>query len=832
MAVEDLVVPSDQLTKVCNPDDLGLETTDGIEPLEGTIGQERAISALELALDIDAAGFNLFIAGPTGTGRNTALQSYVERIALAKPVPSDWGYVHNFEDPAQPLAVSLPCGMMRTLAHDMHELIDSCRLEIPKVFESDEYTHRVEEVMKDVQARRQAVTDDMEKSALEGGFALTSSPSGITPVPIKDNRAMTQEEFAALADPEREQLKEKAERGQHTINHGAAELRRLNKEAAEQAKNVDTEVVRFTLTPIINELQERYADHQQVVDYLDQVESDMVANLEIFKSREESPATNQGLPAPARDEDIFVKYRVNDLVDNTTCIGAPIVFEFSPTYYNLFGRIDYRARFGTLATDHTMIKAGAMHRANGGYVVLQARDLLTSPLSWEAVKRTLRSEEISIENIGEQYSSLPSATLRPQPVPFNAKIIIVGSADVMRRLQVYDEDFRRYFKVTADFDTVMDRTPENMAKYAAFVAARCRGNGMKPFHRTGVARIIDYSSRLVEHQEKLTTRFMDVADIITEANYWAGTDNGSVVLGEHVQKALDQKEYRVGLVEDRLQELIEDQTIHISTEGEDLGQVNGLAVLSTGSHVFGKPSRITARVSLGRGQVVNVERETKLSGRLHDKGFMILTGYLQGKYGYDKPLSLSASIGFEQTYSEVDGDSASSTELYALLSALSGLPIKQGVAVTGSVNQAGDVQAIGGATVKVEGFFDVCKAKGLSGDQGVIIPRDNLKNLMLKDEVVEAVRAGRFHIYAVSTIDEGIEVLTGVAAGDRHEDGTYLEDTVHYRVEERLKEMGKQARDFGKDQDRNDNNERRQEDEEEGPPTDSGGSGNTRSRAS
>ena len=818
MSIDRLEVPVDRLTQRCNADDLGFETTDDVEPLEGTIGQERAISSLELGLDIDAAGFNLFIAGPSGTGRNTALRSYVERIALKKPVPPDWGYVYNFQDSAQPVAVSLPCGMLQQLSQQMDDLVDTCRREIPRAFESDDYAHSVEEVMKDVQARRQAITNELEKSALAEGFALTSGQAGITPVPLKDGRPMSQEDFAGLADDEREQLTEKADKLQHTINHGFVELRHLNKEAEEQTQKVDSDLVRFTLTPLIDELQNEYADHLPVVEFLDRVESDMAENLEIFKTDDKTPAPGMPPPGFIRDEDPFIKYRVNDLVDNTACVGAPIIFEYSPTYYNIFGRIDYRARFGTLATDHTMIKAGALHLANGGYLVLQARDLLTSPLSWETLKRTLRSREIRVENIGEQYSPLPSASLRPQPIPFEAKVVIVGSPDVMRMLQAYDEDFRRLFKVTADFDNLMDRSEQNMARYASFVSARCREKGLRPFHNTAVALVIDHSSRLVEHQEKLTTRFMDVSDILTEANYWAGEDDAPVVMGEHLKKAIDQREYRVSLTEDRLQELIENNTIHISTRGEVSGQINGLAVLSSGNHTFGKPSRITARVSLGRGQVLNVERETKLSGKIHAKGFMILQGYIQGQYGRDKPISLSASIGFEQTYSEVDGDSASSTELYALISALAGLPIKQGLAVTGSVNQAGEVQAIGGASLKIEGFFNVCKANGLTGDQGVMIPIDNVKNLVLKDEVVEAVKEGKFHIYGVSSVGEGIEVLTGVAAGERAEDGTYPEGTVHYLVEERLHELAKTARDYGKDQNRNESDKKNGEGEEDSPP--------------
>ena len=798
MGVQHLEVAAEKLTNACDPDELAFETTDEVAPLEGTIGQERAMSALELGLDLDAPGFNLFISGIPGTGRTTALRTHLEKIAGGRPVPPDWGYLHNFRDPAQPVAISLPCGIMRLLSQDMEELVDSCRSEIPRAFESDDYTHRVEEVMKGIQDRRKALTDELEEEAQKEGFTLNFNQVGITPVPLVEGRPITQEEFGRLPDELREQLRERAERIQHSINHSLLQMRRLGKEAIESTTQVDTELVRFTLTPIIDELQEKYADYPDVYSYLDQVEADMVEHLDVFKPRDESPGTAPDPTGASREEDLFAKYRVNDLVDNSTCNGAPVIFEYSPTYYNLFGRIDYRARLGTFATDFTMIKPGAIHMASGGYLVLQARDLLLSPLSWDTLKRSLRSGVTQIENIGEQYSALPSATLRPQPIPINAKIVLVGNPELLRSLQMGDEDFRRYFKVTADFDTLMDRTPENLSKYAAFVAARSRDSQLHPFDKTAVARIIDFSSRLVEDQDKLTTRFMDISDMITEANYWANKDESPVVKGEHVKKAIEQREYRVSLTDERVKELIETGTIQIATEGREVGQVNGLAILSMGDHSFGKPSRITARASLGRGQVVNVEREAQMSGKIHNKGFMILTGYIQGKYGQDKPLSLSASIGFEQTYSEVDGDSASSTELYALLSELSGLPIDQGIAVTGSVNQAGDVQAIGGIARKIEGFYGICKAKGITGSQGVMMPKDNLRHLVLNDEVVEAVGAGEFHVYGVSTIDEGIEVLTGVAAGERREDGSYQEGTVHYRVEERLQELARKAREFGR----------------------------------
>ena len=794
MSAERLRVPVERLTRLCDPASLGFETTSEVEPLAGTIAQDRAISALELGLGIDSEGFNIFVSGAPGTGRNTALREYLGRVAGDKPNPPDWGYLHNFQDPTQPIPVELPCGEMRDFARDIEDLIATCRAEIPSAFESDDYAQRVQQVMDDIQGERQAVTQQIELEARTRGFTLSFTQVGITPVPLHHTgRALTPEEYGQLRPEAQNELRVKSDDLQRLITRAMSEFRRLNKETTARSRKLDVELVRFTLRPIIDELQGKYAERRELEEYLDRAEADMVSNTQAFKPTGEGDSA-QLQPVEDSGDDFFTRYRVNDIVDNALCEGAPIVFENNPTYYNLFGRIDYRARMGMMATDHMMIKCGAMHRANGGYLVLQANDLLANPLSWDALKRTLRSGEIRVENIGEQNSAFPTSSMRPQPIPMNAKIILVGSPPVLRTLRSADPDFRRYFKVTAEFDTVMERTPENVEKYAAFISGQVSEKGLRSFDKTAVAAIVDYSSRLTQDQDKLTTRFVSVSDIMSEADYWADKSNSEAVESAHVAKAVDERRYRASAVEDRILESIENDSVHISTEGRVAGQVNGLAVYSRGDHIFGRPSRITARVSVGRGQVVNVERDARMSGRIHNKGFMILRGYLNGKYGGRRPLSMSASVTFEQTYGNVDGDSASSTELYALLSALSEVPIRQGIAVTGSVNQTGEVQSIGGATHKIEGFFDVCRAKGLTGGQGVIVPKDNVRNLMLRPDVVEAARDGAFHIYAVSTIDEGIEVLTGMEAGEKGADEKYPEDTIHFLVERRLEEMSRRAR--------------------------------------
>ena len=795
MSVERLKVPIESLTRVCDPDSLGFETTADIAPLEGTIAQDRAMSALELGLGIDADGFNIFVSGVTGSGRNVTLHGHLERIAGDKPNPPDWGYLYNFQDATQPLPVVLPCGEMRVFAHDMNELIETCRTDIPAAFESDDYSNRIQQVMEEIQREQHSIRQRMEGEAQARGFTISFTQVGINPVPMHpEGRPLTQEEFGLLPREAQDELQSRSEALQNMIRQAAPEFRRLNKEAAERSREVDVELVRFTLKPIIDELQAKYAGYRELVDYLDEVEADMVSNIQAFKPAGGGESSQQTGGVENSQDGFFTRYRVNDIVDNTLCDGAPIVFEHNPTYYNLFGRIDYRAHMGAMTTDHMMIKSGAIHQANGGYLVLQANDLLSNPLSWDTLKRTLRSGEIHIENIGEQNSAFPTSSMRPQPIPLSAKIVLVGSPPVLRLLRSGDPDFRRYFKVTAEFDTVMERTAENVNQYAAFVSGQVSEKNLRPFDKTAVAAIVDYSSRLTQDQAKLTTRFMGISDIMSEADYWAGRSKCDRVTSRHVTKAIDERRYRASVVEDRILESIERDVVHISTEGRAMGQVNGLAVYFRGDHSFGRPSRITARVSVGRGQVVNVERDTRMSGRIHNKGFMILRGYLNGKYGGQRPLSMSASVTFEQTYGSVDGDSASSTELYALLSALSEVPIKQGIAVTGSVNQTGEVQSIGGSTHKIEGFFNVCKAKGLTGEQGVVIPKDNVRNLMLRPEVVEAVRNGMFHIYAVSTIDEGIEALTGMEAGEKGEDGKYPEGTIHFLMERRLEEMSRRAR--------------------------------------
>lgn len=797
--ISDHLVPADELYRRCDPDSLGFETTAEVSTLDGTVGQDRALQSLEFGLDIAADGYNLFVAGPIGTGRMSTLRAVVHRIAEGRPHPPDWCYVHNFREHRQPSVLSLPPGRGQALARDMAAFVEAARREIPGHFDSDAYTERREELTRALQTQRDQAFSAVDQEARQRGFTINTTPMGIATVPIKeDGQPMSRDEFNQLPEDKRKELQSRGEELQSLISQAMLQTRRLEKEAQAQLLELDKAVALFAVTPLLDELRQEYIDIPKAIEYLEQVQDDIIEHLDMFRATEQEAGPFPMLrPSP---EDFFSRYQVNVIVAQQQDRGAPVVIEENPTYYNLFGRVDYRSQLGAVSTDHTMIKAGAFHRANGGYLILQALDVLGAPLLWDALKRTLRCREARIENLGEQYSAIPVATLNPEPIPLDVKVVLVGGPWIYYTLQRADEDFRKLFRVKADFSVDMDRSDDCIGLYARFISSRAHDEGLRPFHKTAVARVVEFGSRLSEHQGKLSTRFIEIADLLTEADFWAAKEDAETVLAEHVQRAIDEKTYRSNLLEERIRELIAEGTITIDTTAAEVGQVNGIAVLDLGGYRFGRPSRITARVSLGRGQVVNIEREIQLSGKIHSKGFAILNGYIHGRYAQERPLSLSATIGFEQTYDEIDGDSASSAELYVLLSALAEVPLRQGIAVTGSVDQWGEVQPVGGTNEKIEGFFAVCKAKGLTGDQGVVIPKGNVHHLMLHHEVVDAVRDGTFHIWAVSTIDEGIEVLTGMPAGAADGRGRYPAGTMNRRVTDALARMARRVAAAGRAQ--------------------------------
>lgn len=796
---EKLAVPADRLCWRCDPASLPFETTEEVEPLEGTVGQERAVSALEFGVEIDSGGFNVFIAGPPGSGRNTTAHTYLYQAARGRPAPGDLVYVHNFPDPYHPQVIRLPAGEGAELARQMDELVESARQEIPRAFESEDYERRRNDILTQLHQHQQILYSQIQESARSQGFAIELTPAGILTVPLVDDHPLSTEEYEQLPKETKEELERRGGELRDRLEQALHEGRRLEKEATERLRQLEREVALVAVGHFFDELTERYEQYPDVLEYLHQVQEDIPEHLDDFRGGQRPeglPAALAELQGSTREEHLS-RYKVNVFVDNSDTQGAPVVLEHNPTYYNLMGRLEYQARFGAMTTDFRQIKAGALHKANGGYLLLDALDVLTSPFAWDALKKALQTGQSRIENIGEQFSPIPAATLRPEPIPLDVKVVLVGNPFIYYLLYHLDEDFRKLFKVKSDFGPDMDRSNVHVQRYAGFISRQVRERGLRHFHRSGVARIVEYGSRLVEHQSKLSTRLADIADIVVEASFWAGKNGHQLVTAADVDRAIDHKEYRSNLVEERVQEFIEDGTIMIDTEGESPAQVNGLSVLDLGDYAFGRPSRITARTSVGGHGVVDIEREIKLSGPIHSKGVLILSGYMSGRYAQDYPLALSATLTFEQVYDEVEGDSASSTELYALLSALSGLPLKQGIAVTGSVNQMGQVQPVGGVTRKVEGFYEVCKAKGLTGEQGVILPETNVKNLMLKDEVIQAVREGKFHLWAVRTVNEGIELLTGVPAGEQREDGSYPPGTVHQRVDAKLREYAQKLKEFG-----------------------------------
>lgn len=807
-------VPVEQLRWRCDPKSFQFETTVEIAPLSGFIGQKRAIKAIEFGLGMDSSGYNIYVAGLTGTGKTTIIKSHLERVVKERCIeagckePSDWFYVNDFNDPDRPVVLQLPKGRAKNFKLEMEELIKHIKNEISRVFESEEYALQKKRILEESQKKQHQLFQELERRANEQGFTLQSSPMGLMIIPVKAGKPMTPEEYLALDQAEREELEQRRMELMSRLSDSIKSIQAFEREARKNVQELDTKVGQFAVEPMVHTLEQEYLEFPEVPAYLRAVKGDILSNLDSFRATGEA-SQQAGAPAPVPDG--FNKYKVNVLVDNTDTDGLPIITETNPTYGNMFGRIEKRSIFGTYVTDFTMIRPGAVSRANGGYLVVNALDILINPGVWEALKRTLKNKEVRIEDLAEQLGFFTTAGLKPQPIPTDVKVIMIGNAYIYHLLYSMDEDFKRIFKVKADFDYQMPRDQECIENYISFIATCCQRDRLSPFDRTGVAKVIEYGARLVESQDKLSTRFIDVVDIIREADYWACQEESPVVTAAHVSRAIEEKIYRSNLLEERLQKLIEEGTLLVDVVGTVTGQVNGLAVYDLGDVSFGKPSRITAETFMGRSGVINIERESKLSGKIHDKGVMILSGYLGHKFAQEKPLTLSTSICFEQSYEGVDGDSASSTELYAILSSLSGLPIQQGIAVTGSVNQKGEIQPIGGVNQKIEGFFDVCTAKGLTGQQGVIIPHQNIKNLMLREDVLEAVERGMFHIFAVEKIDQGIELLTGVPAGSRNGNGAYPEGTVNYLVDKRLKELSRGLKEFGGEEPRDGKNGGRKE---------------------
>ena len=782
------------LRYTCDPSSFDFRSTSELAPLDRIIGQERAIEALKLGLGIKDAKnrYNIYVAGDPGTGKMSAVERYLSQASADEPQPPDLCYVHNFDTPYNPRYLELPAGRGCGLRTDLEQLIKRLKREIPSALESDEFKGRSKKIVERFNQRRSSLLEDMESQARKLGFSIQRTPIGINPLPLDDaGEPLSQEDYAELSKDEQEELRRHQSEVQALIQERMQDVARLDEERESEIKKLAKEAVLFMIEPHFATLKQGYEGLDKVLTFLDAVKADIVESLDAFRNGG-NQTRKMPFPIPMPQADPFKKYSVNVLVDNAATEGAPVIVEQNATYPNLFGSIERRVQMGVATTDFTMIKPGSLHRANGGYLVLNANNLFRLGLSWEALKIALKRREIHIEDPWQMMGYSTTEGLRPEPVPFRIKLVIIGSPYIYEILYQYDEDFGKLFNVKADFGMEMERTPEHEQAMARFLGTCCTQDpSVLPFEPTGVAKMVEHATELTGDQTKLSCQFGNLVSVVKEASFWAKDEGADLVSGDHVQKALDQRDFRHNRIDEKIQEMIERGTIFVDTDGEQMGQVNGLAVLQMGNYAFGKPSRITASVFTGKGGLVDIEREAKLGGKTHTKGIMILKGFLGQRFAQARPLSFAASVAFEQSYSMIDGDSASSTELYALLSALADLPIRQGLAVTGSVNQKGEVQPIGGVNEKIEGFYRVCKAKGLTGDQGVLVPAANVDHLMLHVEVVEAVKDGQFHIYPIATVEEGIELLTGVPAGVPDEEGTYPEDTVFGRVVARLESMEK-----------------------------------------
>lgn len=776
----------EELRKNCDPNSLGFETTEALAVgPDKVISQGRAVRAILFGVGMDGLDYNIYVAGPPKAGMTYITRTLIEEIARGKDSPPDWCYVHNFKEPDRPKTLSLPSGKGKELKKDVEELISDLQSDIPEVFESEEYAQRKEEFLRKFNSERAAILKTLEEKALAEGFVLNISQVGMVIMPAKDGQPMDEETLKSLNDEDKRQLREKSEGLQVDMNQAVRIIRNNEKELRKKIKDLDESIALYAVGHLIEELLEKYDDFSQVLQYLKDIKDDIIRNIEDFKAK--PPAAGPfPLPSP---EPSLIRYQVNVLVDNMETRGAPVVFETNPTYPNLFGTIEKQAQFGALFTDFSMIRPGSLHRANGGFLIIKALDLLRWFFSWEGLKRSLKTGQIQVEDLGEQLSLISTKTLKPEPIPLKIKILLIGEPYIYHLLYGMDQDFSKMFKVKAELDDQMDRQEAPIQEYIRYMVRCCQDRKLLPLHKSGAARLIEYSSELTGRNFKLSLQLAEIKDLIQEAHYWATQGQSPSIKDEHVERAVEEKISRSNLYEEKLQEMIALGNFKIETEGCQIGQVNGLSVYPMGDYQFGRPSRITAICSLGKDGVVDIDREAKLSGNIHTKGVMILSGYLKGKYASDKPLSLSASITFEQSYGMVDGDSASGAELLALMSVLAQIPLFQGIAITGSISQKGEIQPIGGVNEKIGGFFEVCREKGLTGKQGVIIPEANVKDLMLKTKVVEAVREGQFHIYPITYIEEGLEILTGKKAGKKKKDGTYPKNTLNFRIEGQLKKL-------------------------------------------
>ena len=781
-----------KLKYTCNPDIFKFETTEELEPIQEGIGQDRGIKALEFGIQVDVKGYNLYLEGPSGVGKTMYTKNYLEKIASKKKVPSDWCYIYNFENPNEQIAVELPAGQGKEFQEAMDGFIKEIKKDIKKTFNADDFEKEKALIKKEFEEKRESLLTKLNEDSLKYGFHVKSAQNGIYMFPVVDGKVVQEEEFEKLDEEIKKQYEEKSVIVQQQIMEVIGQIKQIERESDKKISEWQSNVALLTVNAHINYIKSKYKRNKKINQFLNDVKQDVLKNVSYFLEEDKPQQPQQAQPSPMqRKQDPCLNYRVNLFIDNSTREGCPVIMDSNYTYQNLFGKLEYENYYGSLKTDFTMLKPGLMHKANGGYIIFQAKDLLTNAMCYEELKRILRVKEIAIDNTMEQRSSMAMISLKPEPIPLDVKVILIGNASIYHTLLSMDSDFRKLFKIKVEFEETAPIDETNVNKLARFVHTFCEQEELPPLDKSAMARLVEFASRLAGDKDKLSTRFTDIGQVVGEAGTWAKLDKAKVVTKQYIEKALAERIDRIKKYDEKYTEMIKENTLLINTKGSLVGELNGLTVMTIGDYTFGKPSKITVNTYTGKGGVVNIEREVELSGSTHSKGVYILSGYLGEMFAQDIPLCLTASICFEQLYNGVDGDSASSTELYGLLSSLSGIPIKQSIAVTGSVNQKGQIQPIGGVNEKIEGYFQICKMRGLDGSHGVMIPVQNVNNLQLSDEIVDAVKNKKFHIYAVSTIEEGIEVLTGVPAGKKDKDGKFPAGTVNHLVYEKLKKYAK-----------------------------------------
>ncbi len=775
------------LKMTCNTDLFKFETTEELESIQTGIGQDRGIKALEFGLQVDVKGYNLYLEGPSGVGKTMYTKNYLDKISKKKKVPSDWCYIYNFNNPNEPIAVSLPAGQGKEFKADMDGFIKEIRKDIKNTFNNDDFEKEKALIKQEFEAKRSALLEKLNQDASKYNFQVKAAQNGIYMMPVVDGKTIEEEEFEKLDEEIKQEYEEKSVLVQEQIMNAISQIKEIERQSDKKISEWQSNVALLTVNVHINFLKSKYKRNKKINQFLNDVKQDVLKNIPVFLEDENKQPQHPAQGPAIRKPDPCLNYRVNLFIDNSNLEGAPVIMDSNYSYHNIFGSLEYENYYGALKTDHTMLKPGLMQRANGGYIIFQAKDLLANGMCYEALKKALRMKELGIENTADQRSSMVLVSLKPEPIPLNLKVILIGNESIYQTLLAMDSDFRKLFKIKVEFEAEAPINTENLNKLAQIIHGFCEHEELPHLDRGAMGRLVEFASKLAGSHKKVSTRFDDLIQIVGEAATWAKISKSKVVTAKFIDKALEERVERVKKYDSKYLEMIKENSLLINTSGFEVGELNGLTVLSIGDYTFGKPAKITVNTYTGKNGVVNIEREVEISGPSHSKGVLILTGYLGEMFAQDIPLCLTASICFEQLYNGVDGDSASSTELYGLLSSLSGIPINQSIAVTGSVNQKGQIQPIGGVNEKIEGFFQICKMRGLDGSHGVMIPVQNVDNLQLSDEIIEAVKNKQFHIYSVSTIEEGVEVLTGVPAGKKDKDGKFPAGTVNYLVYEKLK---------------------------------------------